>query len=322
MRGNVLVLVSIPPQAAYYRTALLEKDPELTVEAVSDTEAAQRAIGEADIFMSFGAGLKPDFFRGSSRLKWVHALGTGVDGIVDSKFLSRDVLVTATRGIHGIPMSEAAIMMMLALARDFRRTIRQQESQTWQRFYPQLLSGKTVGILGIGAIAEHLAPRCNAMGMRVVGISRKVRTISGFDQIVERSDLNRIAAELDFLVLLIPYDAESHHIIDARILGAMKPTGFLVNLARGSVVNEASLINALAEKRIAGAALDAYEHEPLPSESPLWRMPNVICSPHMSGTWDGYATACFRQFACNYDHFVAGHPERMKHLEARGQLEA
>jgi phosphoglycerate dehydrogenase-like enzyme len=247
----------------------------------------------------------------------VHALGTGLDGITDSVFLDNRVLVTATRGIHGIPMSEAAIMMMLTLARDFRRTLRQQEARQWQFFFAQLLHGKTVGILGIGAIASHVAERCKAMGMTVVGITRTVRDLPGFDRMVGRGDLLRIVPELDFLILLIPHDADSHHIVDARVLAVMKPTSFLINLARGGVIDETALVAALSEKRIAGAALDAYEHEPLPPDSPLWGLPNVICSPHMTGAWDGYAQACFQQFAFNYRQFVAGHPERMTYLEPR-----
>src|SRR5262245_35315410 len=179
MRANVAVFVTIPPQGPYYRKALLEKDPELTVEVALELEDAVAAIPKADIFMGFGANLSRDFFRVAPRLKWVHALGTGVDGIVDSPHLAKDVLVTATRGIHGVPMSEAALMMMLALARDFRRTLAQQERRHWERFFPQLLFGKTVGILGVGLIAEDLAPRCRALGMNVIGISRTARTLPG-----------------------------------------------------------------------------------------------------------------------------------------------
>jgi D-2-hydroxyacid dehydrogenase (NADP+) len=317
MRANVVVLVTIPPQGHYYRKALQQKDPELTVEVAFKLEDAIAAIPEADIFMGFGANLSRDFFRHSPRLKWVHALGTGVDGIVDSPWLAKDVVVTATRGIHGVPMSEAALMMMLGLARDFRRTLAQQQQRKWERFFPQLLFGKTVGILGVGLIAEDLAPRCKALGMQVIGISRTARAVPGFDRMCARADLERVAAELDFLVLLIPYDKETRHIVGARVLAAMKPTSFLINLARGGVVDEDALVTALQERRIAAAALDAFEHEPLPADSPLWGLPNAIISPHMTGTWDGYAEACFKQFSYNYDCFVAGHPERMLNREAR-----
>jgi D-2-hydroxyacid dehydrogenase (NADP+) len=317
MRANVVVLVHIASQADYYPGAIRALDPDLTVTSFRERADALKVLPETDIFLSFGVGLGHDFFRHAARLKWVHALGTGLDGIVDSPFLDKRVVVTATRGIHGIPMSEAAIMMMLTLARDFRRTLRQQEARQWQFFFAQLLHGKTVGILGIGTIAGHVAQRCKAMGMNVIGISRTIRDLPCFDRMVARADLLRVVPEFDFLVLLVPHDAESHHIVDARVLAAMKPTSFLINLARGGVIDEAALVAALAAKRIASAALDAYEHEPLPLDSPLWSLPNVICSPHMTGAWDGYAEACFQQFALNYAQFVAGHPERMTYLERR-----
>lgn len=315
MQANIVVFVGIPPQVEFYRKALQQKDPELNVKAFNNREEAKAAVADADILMAFGANLKADFFEKSPRLKWVHALGTGMDGIVDSKFIRKDVLVTSTRGIHGEPMSEAAIMFMLTMARNFRRTLEQQEQQVWQRFFPQLLHGKKVGILGVGLIAESLAPRCKALGMTVIGISRSTRQPPGFDLIRPRDDLAAAVADLDFLVLLVPYEQETHHIVDERVLAAMKPTAFLINIARGGVIDEPALIRALEEEKIAGAALDAYENEPLPKGHPMWTTKNTIVSPHMTGTWDGYAAACFKQFSHNYDCFVAGQPERMINRE-------
>jgi phosphoglycerate dehydrogenase-like enzyme len=311
----MVLLVTIPAQGDYYRKQIEEKYPEIRLKLFLNREEAKAALAEADLLMAFGASLKQDFFEQAPRLKWVHAMGTGVDGIVDSRHIRKDVLVTSTRGIHGTPMSEAAIMFMLTMARNFRRTIRQQDDQVWSRFFPQLLSGKTLGILGVGLIAEDLAPRCKALGMTVVGISRSARRPSGFDRIVLREDLPAAVADLDFLVILVPYEKETHHIVDARVLAAMKPTAFLVNIARGGVIDEPALIEALNEERIAGAALDAYETEPLPKGHPMWTAKNAIVSPHMTGTWDGYMFECFKQFSYNYDCLVAGRPERMLNRE-------
>jgi phosphoglycerate dehydrogenase-like enzyme len=308
-------LVSIPVQGDYYDKAIREKYPDLNLLVFKDRELAKAAMTDADILMAFGASLKADFFTHAPRLKWVHAMGTGVDGITDSKHIAKDVLVTSTRGIHGTPMSEAAIMFMLALARNFPRTLSQQREQHWQRFFPQLLSGKTLGILGVGLIAEDLAPRCKALGMQVVGISRATRKPPGFDRIVPRDNLTAAVRDLDFLVILIPYEKETHHIVDERVLRAMRPTAFLVNIARGGVIDEPALVRALEEDWIAGAALDAFETEPLPKRHPLWTTKNAIVSPHMTGTWDGYAVECFKQFSQNYDCFVAGKPDRMINRE-------
>jgi phosphoglycerate dehydrogenase-like enzyme len=315
MQRNVALYVTIPPQVPFYRAALQAKDPAIHATVTLDYQEAKAAVAEAEMFFGFGANLRRDFFEVSPKLRWVHALGTGMDGITDSPYLAKDVIVTSTRGIHGEPMSEAAIMYMLTMARNFRRIEEQREQQAWQRFFPQLLYGKTLGILGVGLIAEALAPRCKALGMTVVGISRSQRLPPGFDRIVPRDNLERAVADLDFLVLLIPYEKETHHIVDESVLRAMKPSAFLVNIARGGVIDEDALIRVLDEGVIAGAALDAFEVEPLPKGHPLWTAKNAIVTPHMTGTWDGYAAACFKQIAYNYDCFVAGHPEKMINRE-------
>jgi D-2-hydroxyacid dehydrogenase (NADP+) len=313
---KILVFVTIAEQAQYYRNAILAKHPEFTVVTVSTTDAAIREIKDTDILMSFGGPLRQrDAFAGAQRLKWVNALGTGLDGIIDQPSLPRDVVITSTRGIHGVPMSEMAFMLMLALARDFPRAVHAQDQAVYRRWTPRLLHGRTAGIVGVGLIAETLAPRCKAFGMTVLGISRTVRTVAGFDNIHARADLIRVAGEADFLVLLIPLEADTERIVDARVIAAMKPTSYLVNLARGGVLDEAALLAALKEGRIAGAALDAFQQEPLPPDSPWWRAPNTIVTPHLAGTYDRYAEDAFRQFAGNLAHFLGGEPDRMINRE-------
>jgi phosphoglycerate dehydrogenase-like enzyme len=268
--------------------------------------------------MCFGPQVRKDFFQHTPKLKWVHSLGTGTDGITDSPYLGRDVIVTATRGIHGAPISEMAFLMMLAFARDFRRIERQRVAKKWERYPGVLLAEKTVGILGVGAIAENLAPRCKAFGMRVVGVSRSVRPVAGFDKIYSRAELVQAAAELDYFVLLVPLEDDSRNIVNERVLAALKPTAFLINLARGGVLDEDALIAALNGKRLAGAALDAHATEPLPADSPLWTMPNVITTPHIGGYYDNYPRDAAMQFEQSLKHFVAGKPELMLHRENRG----
>jgi D-2-hydroxyacid dehydrogenase (NADP+) len=212
-------------------------------------------------------------------------------------------------------MSEMAFMLMLALARDFPRAVHAQDNGVYRRWTPSLLHGKTVGILGVGLIAEALAPRCKAFGMSVVGISRTRRPLPGFDRFFDRTDIVAAARDLDFFILLIPFDAETRAIVGAQVIAAMKPTSYLINLARGGVVDETVLMTALLERRIAGAALDAFEHEPLPPDSPWWRAPNTIVTPHIAGTYDRYAEDAFRQFDGNLTHFLAGRPDLMINRE-------
>ncbi len=315
---NLLIFLTHPePTRSGYEKYLKPRHPELNITTVGTRDEALKLAPSADILMAFGQQVRTDFFRDTPRLKWVHSLGTGTDGIADSPFLGKDVVVTATRGIHGPPISELAFLSMLAFARDFRRIERQRVAKAWDRFPGTLLDGKTVGILGVGAIAEGLAPRCKAFGMRVIGISRTDRPIPGFDKIHSRAEIAQAAAELDYFILLLPLEHDTRNIVDARVLAAMKPSAFLINLARGGVLDEAALIAALQEKRLAGAALDALATEPLPADNPLWSMPNVIVTPHIGGYYDDYPRDAARQFEQNLAHFVAGKPELMIHREKR-----
>jgi phosphoglycerate dehydrogenase-like enzyme len=208
-----------------------------------------------------------------------------------------------------------AFLMMLAFNRDLRRIERQRSERKWERYPGTTLDGKTVGILGLGAIAEVMAPRFKAFGMKVVGITRTKRAVPGFDAVYSRSDMVEAVRDLDYFVLLLPLEDDSRNIVGDEVLAAMKPTAFLVNLARGGVLDEAALLRALTEKRIAGAALDALATEPLPRDNPLWSLPNVFISPHIGGFVDTYVRDAAMQFEQSLAAFQAGAPDRMIHRE-------
>ncbi len=315
---KLLIFLALPEHVrVQYGARLAPEFPELEIETVGTRAEACRAIADADFLLTFGAMLKDDVFQAANALKWVHALGTGVDGIVDSPALGNDVIVSSTRGIHGVPMSEMTIMLMLALGRDLPRTIHAQDRASWERWPARLLDGKTVGILGVGLIAEHLAPLCKAFGMTVVGISRSAREVPGIDRFRGREELTGAVAEIDYLVVLVPYTPETHNMVDAGVFAAMKPDAYLVNVARGGVVDEDALVEALNTGEIAGAALDTFVNEPLPADHPLWRTPNTIITPHLGGFCDVYVDNALPQFATNLRHMLDRQPDRMINLEAR-----
>ncbi len=315
---NLLIFLTHPePTRSGYERYLKPRLSDVTITTVGTRDEALKLAPQADILMAFGPQVKKDFFQHSPKLKWVHSLGTGTDGITDSPWLGKDVVVTATRGIHGAPISELAFLTMLAFARDFRRLERLRGEKRWDRFPGSLLEGKTVGVVGLGAIAEGLAPRCKAFGMRTVAVSRTTRPVAGFDKVYSRDDITQAMAECDYVVLLLPLENDSRNFIDGRVLAAMKPTAYLINLARGGVLDEAALIRALNEKRLAGAHLDALATEPLPQESPLWTMPNVMITPHVGGYYDEYPRDAARQFEQSLAHFRAGRPDLMLNREKR-----
>ncbi len=243
---NLLILLTLTPELNnQYRDRLKAKFPELHVDLVDHHSKVGPYIAAADILLTFAPRLSDDVLRAGTKLKWVQALGTGVDNLIDRPVLRKDVIVTNIHGIHGAPVSEAAIGSMLALARDIPRALRAQSAREWARFPAKLLHNKTVGVFGIGAIAGELAPKCKAFGMRTVGISSAPRTVAGFDRMVSSAKLADVAGEFDFLVLLTPLTDKTRNSVDAKVLAAMKPTSFLVNLARGGVVDEPALVEAL-----------------------------------------------------------------------------
>jgi len=195
---------------------------------------------------------------------------------------------------------------MLALARNLPGAIRAQDERQWRRWPAQLLHNKTVGIFGVGLIAEALAPKCKAFGMRVAGVSSAPREIAGFDTIHAREELLQVVGDFDFFVLLTPLTASTRNSIDAKVFTAMKSTSFLINLARGGVVDEAALIEALKTGRISGAALDVFNEEPLPADHPFWALENVLITTHQGGFCDVYVDYALPTVEANMRSFLSG----------------
>jgi D-2-hydroxyacid dehydrogenase (NADP+) len=288
--SRLLILLTLPPPVReQYRARLAERFPQLGIDMVDHYSKAAPFMGNADALLTFGPMMKDEVLHGADKLKWVQALGTGVDNLIDLPSLRPDVAITNIRGIHGAPVSEAALMMMLGLSRDFAVSLRNQNRQVWTRWPVKLLDGKTVGIFGVGLIAEVLAPKCKALGMTVVGFTSARRALPGFDRMHERGELLAQAGTLDYLVLLAPYSDDIRNLVDERVLAAMKPSSYLINLARGGIVDEDALLRALERGEIAGAALDVFQEEPLPAGHPLWSARNIIITPHLGGFCDVYA---------------------------------
>jgi phosphoglycerate dehydrogenase-like enzyme len=303
---NLLILTEVQEaMRARYKAMLLERFPQLTINVVGHHNDVGPYIADTEVLLCFSPPMADHVVAEAPKLKWIQALGTGVDNIVDLPSLGKEVVVTNVRGIHGPPVSEATIAYMLSLARDLPRSARAQDQSKWERWPSQLLAGKTVGILGVGLIAEYLAPICKALGMTVVGLSGTPRPAPGFDRVVARDDLLKVAPEFDYLVALAPLTPETRGIIGEKVLAAMKPSAYLVNVARGGVVDEPALIKALEAGTIAGAALDVFSEEPLPPGNPLWKTKNVTIFPHLGGYSQGYEDRAMPTIAGNMQKFLA-----------------
>jgi D-2-hydroxyacid dehydrogenase (NADP+) len=309
---NLLILTEIQEaMRARYKAMLLERFPQLTINVVGHHNQVEPYIADTDILLCFSPPMADHVVRDAKKLKWIQALGTGVDNIIDLPSLGKEVIITNIRGIHGAPMSEATIAYMLSLARDLPRSAHAQDRHAWERWPSRLLADKTVGILGVGLIAEYLAPICKLFGMTVIGITGTPREVKGFNRMVVRDDLIKIAPELDYLVVLIPMSPAARNLVGKAVFAAMKPTAFLVNVARGGVVDEPALIKALEADEIAGAALDVFAEEPLPPDNPLWTTKNLTIFPHLGGYSLGYEDRAMPTIAHNMACFLAGDFQKM-----------
>jgi phosphoglycerate dehydrogenase-like enzyme len=304
---NVLILLGLPePIRNRYRDELARRFPQLHIDVVDHRSKVGPYIANADALITFTPMLADEVVRDAASLKWIQTLGTGTDNLIDLPSLRPGVLVTNMHGVHGAPVSEAAMSAMLALSRDIPRFVRMQDQHQWTRWPARLLDGKTVGILGVGLISEALAPKCKAFNMRVIGISSAPRALASFDEMVHRDRLAEIVPRLDYFVLMTPLSPETRNIINADILARMKPDSYLVNLARGGVVDEDALLDVLRDRRIAGAALDVFNTEPLPSDHPFWTLQNVLITAHQGGFCDVYPDLVLPVLESNMRCFLTG----------------
>ena len=257
----------------------------LTVAAAESAADAVPLARDARVLAGMPGAINQAVIDAAPRLELLQMMTSGVDLIRNLKLPERVAICTG-RGIHGPQLSELAFTFMLNFLRDVRGLLARQADAEWQRATPRLLLGRHVVIVGIGSISEALAARCQAFGMRVTGLSASRSEAPGFDAVRPMTELRLAVADADFVVVLTPYSAATHQLVDREALAAMPPRAMLINLARGAVIDEAALIEALEQRAIAGAGLDVFEREPLPADSPLWRLDNVFVTPHIGGASD------------------------------------
>jgi phosphoglycerate dehydrogenase-like enzyme len=249
------------------------------------------ALRRADILWDFPAA-RPgasDIRDLAPKLKWIQATSAGVGQRVKALQLhDSDVVVTTASGVHAGPLTEFVVMAMLIHVKNYHRSREQQAAYRWMRYCGDELEAKTLAIVGAGRVGRQVAAAGRFFGMRVVAMVAKIRpdqaTSFGLDAVYPREDLSAMLSEADVLVLSVPHTPETENMIDARAFQALKPGAVFINIARGQVVDESALIESLRAGRIAFAALDVAAVEPLPSDSPLWDMPNVLISPHSAST--------------------------------------
>ncbi|MCH7523068.1 MAG: D-2-hydroxyacid dehydrogenase [Chloroflexi bacterium] len=293
-----------------------QRRPEKETDQEAEDNLA-RILAEAEVL--FTSPLMPaNITDRAPKLRWVQLTSAGVDRLLDGDLAKSGVTLTTASGIHAVPIGEYVMGVMLAFAKGLPQAMRAQAERTWRPYLAEELYDKTVGIVGLGAIGGYVAKLAKADGMRVLAVRRSTQRrstgegagLDDVDELLPPSDLTYLLSEADYVVIAVPLTAESRGLIGERELRAMKPTARIINIARGALIDEAALVQALNEKWIGGAALDVFEHEPLPPESELWGMENVILTPHISGGTPVYMERAVELFCDNLRRYLAGEPLR------------
>ncbi len=302
-RCMVAVLRSLPDRHVAQIEAV---DPRVRVVRVNDRATWLADARDAEVILGFRP-LREGALR-ARRLRWVHAIGAGVEN------LSQDVggteIFITNNHVHGDAIAEHVFALVLAHTRRLREVFQYQDAARWGHadLQGEVLAGRTMGILGLGTIGAQVARRAVAFGMHVVGTKRRPEPVPGVERVLSPDGLDVVLRESHVLVLTLPLTLDTRGLLGARELGLLPAGAFVVNVGRGELVDEAALVDALRKEHLAGAGLDVFADEPLPPTSPLWALPGVIVTPHVSGTFPGYMERIIPLFCENLRRYLAGRP--------------
>jgi phosphoglycerate dehydrogenase-like enzyme len=278
-------------------------------------------LAEAEILFDVYRPQGDDLPRRAPRLRWIQFSSSGIGALVQQMGLvASPVLITNAAGIHRTPLAEFVLLAMLYFAKRMPRILADQRRHRWERFAVGSLRGATLGVVGLGAVGQEIARLARAAGVRVVAVRRSAgaRDEADVEAVYGPGRLRDLLAESDYVALTVPLTGETTKLIGQAELAAMKPGAVLINVCRGAVVDEQALIAALQSGRLGGAALDVVEREPLPPESPLWDLPNVLITPHSMSTAIGENELAVDLFCDNLRRFLAGEPLRNVFDRERG----
>ncbi|TCH96947.1 D-2-hydroxyacid dehydrogenase [Roseococcus sp. SYP-B2431] len=281
--------------------------PRVQVETLPRAQAPSEAqLAETEILLGWvvPAGVLPRM----GKLRWAQALMAGVEGWLALPDLPADLLLTSARGTHGDSMPENILGALFHLTKPYAAAAEAQKESRWERRVPVSLNGKTLGILGLGAIGQELAKIATALRMQVIGTRRNPAPAEGVSEVLPPERTDEVLARSDFVVLLLPSTAETENFIDAGRLARMKPGAWLLNFGRGSAIVDADLVAAVEGGRIAGALLDVFRQEPLPASHPFWTTRNIKVIPHVGGMHAERDKAVARLFVENLRRFLEGKP--------------
>jgi phosphoglycerate dehydrogenase-like enzyme len=268
-------------------------------------ENVLRVIPDVDILIA--GTFDKEILEKAEKLKWVHALAAGVDRLLFPEFTESDIILTNSSGVHPVPISEHVLGMMLMVSRKLHESMRTQLQRRWERPVPTELCGKTLGVVGFGSIGERIGQLGKCFGMYVIGLKRNTAHKSeNADELVPPDKLHDLLNRSDFVVISLPLTKDTEELISLKEFTMMKDTAYIINISRGRVICQKDLVHALKTRKIAGAGLDVFQEEPLPAESPLWGVDNVIITPHYAGSTPEYFNRAIDIFCNNLKRFLTG----------------
>jgi len=309
------ILVGFEPErfSESYRAQIQEIAPDMRLLVTDDREEMEAALDDIEIA---AFQFPRDLLLRARNLHWYQQWGAGADWLMNHpEVADLDFVLTSASGVHPIQITEHIFAMLLAFARRLCRAVHAQERHEWLGYGDQTgifeLYGKTMALVGVGAIGARMAEVATAFGMRVLGVRRNPEIgAPGVEAMFDSDQLLGVLPQADFVVIAAPLTPETHHLIGERELRAMKPTAYIVNIGRGGIIDEGALIRALQEGWIAGAGLDVFEMEPLPQDSSLWDMENVVVTGHYAGATPRYDERAMAIFLDNLRRYEAGEPLR------------
>lgn len=301
-----------PP--AWFVERLRAEFPQTEVVHSAKKRDDEHALSGADVMI--GWALPPEQFRAAKSLRWIYSITAAVDQFLYPELISSEIAINNAGSVHGPVVAEHAIAMLMALAKRLPSAVRYQERRKWameaiwnEQPRPREVRGASVVVVGLGSIGAEVASMAAALKMNVIGVrEHPERGSGGAHEVQGLDELDGGIARADFLVLAAPLTDRTLRLIDARRLQLFKPTAFLINVSRGALVDEAALVKALRGRQIAGAALDVFEKEPLSRWSPLWKMPQVLITPHTAFLTENVWQRHYEVFTANLKRYLARQP--------------
>lgn len=315
-KPNVLLVIS-PDHYSLRNIASIKEEADVLIGGTKEFVAEHGPSAQVVLYSGLGGEVAPfpEIWPYLQHARWIHSLSAGVEKYLTPEFIASSVILTNARGVFKRSLADFVILGVLYFSKRVRRLIESQRAGNWDSFSVDWIPDKVLGVVGYGAIGRECGRLAKALGMKVYALRRRHgNEQASEDPVCDRAfaphQLAEMLPKVDFLVAAAPLTSETHHMLSGPQFSLMKPTAVVMNVGRGPVIDEQALVTALQDKTIAGAALDVFETEPLPKDSPLWQMENVLLSPHCTDrTHDpDWLDLSMRLFVQNFERFQAGEP--------------